>query len=667
MVIKESSTNLKHPKYRPDIDGLRAIAVSVVVAFHAFPTMMPGGFIGVDIFFVISGFLISTIIIGNLEHDTFKVFEFYDRRIRRIFPALIIIMLFCMIMGWCVLLTDEYQQIGKHISAASVFIQNFVLWNEAGYFDIAAEKKPLLHLWSLAIEEQFYIFWPLLMAFMWKRKWNFLNITATFAIVSFVSNIYLSISDPTAGFYSPIARFWELMVGAILAYLQLHKPEFIQKHRNIQSIFGFVCIALGLMFLNKERTFPGWWALLPTLGTFFIISAGSASWLNCNVLSNRLLVWLGLISYPLYLWHWPLLSFTSIIRPGSGYKLKIVLICLSILLAVGTYLYIERPFRKNATKAKSLRLIYVMASILIAGTFIRFSQIDPRLHDTINVTSKTEWTFLKSRKVDFVPNCTGAYPLHQERKEVTLFIGDSQLAQYAERIFYVQNQFENSNGAIFAVGGGCPPIPNVYTDNESRDGCWSERDSAFQFATDKRVSTVVLGGSWYWYFLDKGYYFLDKTSKESLQSNLGREKSLNALYDTLVNLKKLNKNVYLLIGNPISNEFDPHTYIPRLLPADSVKQIDRYAVFKKDQEQLRDMLIEVARRAGVLTLDPYSMICKNDKCKRISENGLAIFKDSSHFNPDWAIKHTSYIDISMEPYISANRTVGVLSLKSLYE
>ncbi|MBS1214622.1 MAG: O-acetyltransferase OatA, partial [Proteobacteria bacterium] len=273
-------THLTHPRYRPDIDGLRAVAVLSVVAFHAFPRWVAGGFIGVDIFFVISGYLISSIIFSNLEHDTFSVVEFYRRRIRRIFPALITIMLASFAFGWFALLADEYKQLGGHIAGGAVFLSNFVLWGESGYFDNAAETKPLLHLWTLAIEEQFYIFWPLLLVFVWKRRWSFLRITALIAVASFAVNIYLIRENPTAAFYSPISRFWELMIGGVLAYITLHKPTWLGSHRNLQSILGFLIVMLGLVFIDKTRAFPSWWALLPTIGSFLVLSGGPTSWPN---------------------------------------------------------------------------------------------------------------------------------------------------------------------------------------------------------------------------------------------------------------------------------------------------------------------------------------------------------------------------------------------------
>jgi len=202
------SHQLTHPGYRPDIDGLRALGVLLVVIFHAFPRTLPGGFAGVDIFFVVSGYLISTIIFENLEKGSFSFVEFYSRRIRRIFPALIVVLATGSILGWFVLLTDEYKRLGLHIVSGAGFVSNFVLWSEAGYFDGDAYTKPFLHLWSLGIEEQFYIVWPVLLGTVWQRKHHFLGITVSIAALSFVANLYLVHSNPVAAFYSPWSRFW---------------------------------------------------------------------------------------------------------------------------------------------------------------------------------------------------------------------------------------------------------------------------------------------------------------------------------------------------------------------------------------------------------------------------------------------------------------------------
>jgi len=325
----------------------------------------------VDIFFVISGYLISTIIFDSLERDSFSFIEFYSRRIKRIFPALLVVLVASYAFGWFALLADEYKQLGKHIAGGAGFVSNFVLWNESGYFDNTAGTKPLLHLWSLGIEEQFYIVWPLLLALVWKRKLSFVAITATVAAFSFAFNIYTINRDPAAAFYLPGSRFWELMAGGLLAYITLHKPHLNGRYKNAQSVVGAMLLALGLILLNKERAFPGWWALLPTLGAFLIISAGQKAWLNKHALSNKFLVWVGLISYPLYLWHWPLLSFARIVESVMpSREIRIASVLISFVLAWLTYELIERPIRFGKHgKAKTLTLITL---IILAG-FVGFA------------------------------------------------------------------------------------------------------------------------------------------------------------------------------------------------------------------------------------------------------------------------------------------------------
>src|ERR1700730_3826549 len=213
----DQTQRVQELEYRPDVDGLRAVAVIAVVAFHAFPTYFPGGFIGVDVFFVISGFLISTIILKQLRRSTFTVATFYRRRIRRIFPALAIVLAACLLFGWYALLPDELELLGKHVAAASVFVSNFVSWHEVGYFDRDAALKPLLHLWSLGIEEQFYLGWPLLLLLLKNRKGTGITISLLTA-ASFVLNLALLYRNPTANYYFPLSRFCERGLGCLLAY-----------------------------------------------------------------------------------------------------------------------------------------------------------------------------------------------------------------------------------------------------------------------------------------------------------------------------------------------------------------------------------------------------------------------------------------------------------------
>ena len=366
-----------HPKYRPDIDGLRAIAVLSVVGFHAFPEWISGGFIGVDIFFVISGFLISTIIFENLDKGDFSISDFYSRRIRRIFPALALILFFCYGFGWLYLLSDDFALLGKHIAGGAGFSANIVLWNESGYFNKAADVKPLLHLWSLGIEEQFYLVWPILLWALSKCRINIKVIIILITLASFVANINLVTSNPVASFYSPLARFWELSIGAALAYILLYKKDLANSLRinnDAMSIIGIgFCITSGLL-LSKTSLFPGWWALLPTLGSTFIIFSGPQAWINKNILSSRVLVWFGLISFPLYLWHWPLLSFAYITVGEVSPYMRIFLVALAIALAWVTYQFIERPIRlggRNVLKVTSLVFLLLLVGFLGFNSFDR--------------------------------------------------------------------------------------------------------------------------------------------------------------------------------------------------------------------------------------------------------------------------------------------------------
>ena len=366
---------LDNMKYRCDIDGLRAIAVLSVIGFHAFGVR--GGFVGVDIFFVISGFLISTILLTNLNNNTFSFFNFYAKRIKRIFPALILILSVNFILGWFILLPDEYKQLGKHIAGASTFISNFLLWKEAGYFDTAAATKPLLHLWSLGVEEQFYIIWPLLLWVAWKKNFNLIYTIGMVAVISFILNIKGIRSDSIAAFYSPQTRFWELLCGSFIAWLTLlnQKKSYSSSKsiifNNILSFCGLLLIIFSLFALTKDNYFIGPLALLPTLGTVCIIIAGSEAWINRAILSHRTLVWFGLISFPLYLWHWPLLVFSKLSISGGTFDprtAKILAVIASIILAWLTYKLLETPVRFGKNSKTKISILIVLISII--NTFI---------------------------------------------------------------------------------------------------------------------------------------------------------------------------------------------------------------------------------------------------------------------------------------------------------
>lgn len=385
-------SHLSHPKYRPDIDGLRAVAVLSVVIFHAFPKALRGGFTGVDIFFVISGFLISTILFENLARGSFSFREFYSRRIRRIFPALLLVLTASFSFGWFALLADEYKQFGKHMAAGAAFVANFAFWREAGYFDNSAETKPLLHLWSLGVEEQFYIVWPLILWFAWRVRANMLPVLLVFALWSFLLNVQGIRQDAVATFYLPHTRFWELLCGSLLAWYSIHRPvrllawgAIVERHLiarrpsrgrpvlpDLISIAGMLLLVYGFTSIGKRADFPGWWALVPVLGAVLMILAGPSAWFNRTVLSSAIAVWFGLISFPLYLWHWPLLSFARIVESDQPVaSVRCLALAVAILLAWATYRFVEVPVRTGRRNVLKVSLLSgLMAAVAVLGVLI---------------------------------------------------------------------------------------------------------------------------------------------------------------------------------------------------------------------------------------------------------------------------------------------------------
>jgi peptidoglycan/LPS O-acetylase OafA/YrhL len=359
-----------HIGYRPDIDGLRAFAVLIVLFFHAFHEVLPGGFIGVDIFFVISGFLISSIIFKNMDRNSFSFVDFYVRRIKRIFPVLILVLATCYIYGWFEFFPAELMALGKHIAAGSVFGSNFALWQEAGYFDAASSTKPLLHLWSLAIEEQFYLIWPILALTVFRAKIGFFAVNLIIVVISFVVGVYLIDTDPTAAFYSPLSRFWEIGIGSALAwFLFKHEQRYREfsayiKLDNILSVAGSAILLFSLIYFDASLKFPGYWAIIPTIGAALVILAGPNAVINRLILGSKPAVWVGLISYPVYLWHWPLLTAVHLSKEAAiiqnAVAAKLTVVVLSVLLGWLSYKLVEIPIRKIKMEKGAASVIFTV-------------------------------------------------------------------------------------------------------------------------------------------------------------------------------------------------------------------------------------------------------------------------------------------------------------------
>ena len=366
--MRAAARDLARADYRPEIDGLRAVAVLAVVGYHVFPDSIRSGFVGVDIFFVISAYLITTLLLLNLRRGQFSYVGFYIRRINRLYPALLLVLASSLVAGWLLMTAFEYKLFGKQVGAAAVYLSNILLWHEAGYFDIDLELKPLLHLWSLAVEEQFYLIWPPVLVLAWKRKWNLVRMIGAIALLSFAADLFELDRDAVATFFSPATRFWELAAGGLLAALEDRSISLLSNHKSMLAGLGFALLGAGFVLNDGSVPFPGWLGWLPCGGAFLVLAAGPTAWLNRRVLALRPLVWIGLISYPLYLWHWPLLSFAHIVDTATpSLVTRVALSGLAFPLAWATYTFVEKPIRFGGGGSGGGKALVLLAMLLVVG------------------------------------------------------------------------------------------------------------------------------------------------------------------------------------------------------------------------------------------------------------------------------------------------------------
>ena len=352
-------------KYRSQIDGLRALAVVPVIFYHAGFELFSGGYVGVDVFFVISGYLITTILVNDIENDKFSIVNFYERRARRILPALFFVMLLCMPFAWMWLFPNQLNEFSRSLIAVSFFISNIFFFRESDYFSAGAEEIPLLHTWSLAVEEQYYVLFPIFLVFAWRFGRN--RVFWTIVILAALSLIFSEIGwrkKPVANFYLSPTRAWELFAGSIAAFL-------IQKYgvrtNNSLASIGLVAVLLAIFVYDKSTPFPSLYALVPIIGSVLIVMYGGKSTLTAKILSNKILVGIGLISYSAYLWHQPLFAFAKLRNHGHlDLKLAIFLIIIVFFGAFLTWRYIETPIRKK-TILKSRRSVFVFSVLGIIG------------------------------------------------------------------------------------------------------------------------------------------------------------------------------------------------------------------------------------------------------------------------------------------------------------
>jgi peptidoglycan/LPS O-acetylase OafA/YrhL len=484
-------------RYRSDIDGLRAVAVWLVVLYHAFPEVLRGGFVGVDIFFVISGFLITGIIARELDAKKFSLATFYARRVRRIFPALIVVLAAVLILGWLWMLPLAYGQLSSDVFASAAFSANIALMLQSGYFDVEAAKRPLLHLWSLGIEEQFYLAWPLLLMLAARLRIGLISVACGIGFASFVLNVALIDSNPVATFYLPFTRAWELLAGGALACGWNRVNQGVLAS-NLRAGLGAVLIAFSAAILDPHRAFPGWWAILPVAGSMLVLSA-PAAWGNQRLLAGKTMVWFGLISYPLYLWHWPLLVFFSIIKFKDLTSLeRPLVVALSIALAWATYRFVEIPFRFGRPRPlKVVSLASAMALVALAGVVVvRNDGFDFRLPPEIRAmaqatTQGAKWRLHEcmldlTRDTNFADTCAD-----RDRRPLLFVWGDSTAGSLMPGLLKAQHTHQfgiaqfTSAACAAALNADIPGVPR----------CRAINDKVLAWARQLQPDIVLIHGN----------------------------------------------------------------------------------------------------------------------------------------------------------------------------
>jgi peptidoglycan/LPS O-acetylase OafA/YrhL len=656
------------PAYRPDIDGLRAVAILAVLTVHTVPNTLQGGFVGVDIFFVISGYLISGRILRDLEAGGRVLPGFYARRVRRLFPALVPVLIGCLVIGSYLLFPDEYRQLGKHVVASSLFVENIRLLGEQGYFDKASTLKPLLHLWSLAIEEQFYIFYPLLLVWAHRRKHSILLTIVLATLLSFILNIGITSTRPDASFYFPLTRGWELTAGAILACMEgrirrgipggllaastsravVSGPRWLG---HLQSVLGMALIAAAITLFKPTFRFPGWWACIPILGAMLVIRAGVGSVVN-RVLSATPLVFIGLISYPLYLWHWPLLSFAYIAegQPANGVRLGLALV--SVVLATLTYSLVEKPIRQSRWRGVTVGLGGGLIGVAAVGLLVGARLIAPLGHGSqaeAIAAAAGEWDYPGALSPQTLRGRT-VYTVGGKGHQ-TLFFGDSNMEQYATRIQSLLSKEQgNGRGAIFLTGAACPPIPEAH--EQAHPDCENLVTDFLSLAQDERVDRIVIAAQWYYLFLPQCglqpnapcFTFGDR--RDPIEQETGAREATDEFRRMIQRLMTLQRRVYVVLSSPAGVALDPaHSVIRRSLLRgvrfSTHRSVARFAI---EQYTPYANFIAAVRDTGAQIIDPMDFLCHGNRCPALSERGEAMYKDDCHLRPSYARTSVLFLD-----------------------
>lgn len=646
--------------YRTEIDGLRAVAVIPVILFHAGFTIFRGGYIGVDIFFVISGYLITNIIISELELGKFSILRFYERRARRILPALFFVMIVCIPFAWTWMFPSQFKSFSQSLVAVPLFASNILFWQKSGYFAAASEENPLLHTWSLAVEEQYYMFLPIFLILLWRfgRSPVFYSIIAI-SIISLILSEWGWRNQPTANFYLAPTRAWELLAGSICAFLQFGKT---QKSNNTLSVIGLTLILFAIFVYDENTPFPSMYALAPVVGTALIIMyGGRESWV-ARLLSMRGFVGIGLISYSAYLWHQPLFAFARIRSSNAPEPwLMLLLVIASLVLAYFSWRYVESPFRKRTAPAlQSQRAIFGAASVVSLAfiVFGLYGHSSGGYEKYLSFKSNIETFGFTTEELVARGMVSGRYPkpdnstidsqtnllrFEGTSDKIVYVMGDSHTLQYLNAIdtYYKLNGSSVKNDTLINSGAQFPPDA-----------------ASFPEIFDSRVETVIIS---YFWALKFGSTDVNQSVRCCGNGSEGRIGEIAVRYrnqeemdvfelkiDKFVkNLLASGKNVAFILDNPFGEELDPTNFITfagRNLMDFSPPVGASRDLFDLRRKDVNKRLLRISLENGIGYIDPFDFLCSDSWCPAITPDNHFIYKDYDHYSPYASKNLIKFID-----------------------
>ncbi len=604
-------------KYRPDIDGLRALAVVPVILFHANFQVFSGGYVGVDIFFVISGYLITTILYDELQAGRFSILRFYERRIRRIFPALFFMLAVTLAIAAAILMPDDFRAFGKYLVAATLFAANILFWRETDYFAAPAEMNPLLHTWSLAIEEQFYIFFPLLLALTYRfaRRWLG-TVFVAICILSIAIAEWGVRSEPTGAFYLLPARAWELLLGSLLA---IGAVPILRQRWMTEAIAwaGLGAIVFAIFNYTPQTPFPGLAALLPCLGAAALIHTGRAATVPARLLSLKPIVGIGLASYSLYLWHWPLIVLTQyqLMRDVAGWE-RWTLVALSLLLSYLSWRYVERPFRSPA-QVRARRLLPIAFASMAAAMAIGFAlyrldglpQRVPELAEIeaaqpAEAPANPEVTCFVDTAKTFHDWSGEKCLLVKQGARHALLWGDSHASQYAAGLSANATQIPMS--ILLYASAGCAPVFEGRF--PERPNCPAFNEHVAEVVKTYGIDTIILSAYW-----DKHIEFGHFTEADVAHTI----DALHALVPNVIVIGSLPAHTY---DNPIQ------LALRRVKAGDTAPN---FALAPINGAALQHPLpIDVTQ---AFLIDPAAPLCADGKCLYMLGDKL-LYRDNNHLS-----------------------------------